>query len=230
VKGVVRDRESCALAASPVTPNGWESPSLRFFARDALTLARQLLGTLLVHESDEGPTWGRIVEVEAYRGPEDRAAHSYGGRRTARNEVMYGPAGHAYVYFVYGMHHCFNVVAAGIDQPEAVLVRALEPIVGIELMRRRRGDHNHLPVVSLARGPGNVCRAMGIDRSLNGADLLDGPLTIRRPRSRPLARIGSAPRVGVDYAGAHARRHWRLYDPRSAAVSARPRVGRPASD
>lgn len=194
----------------------------RFFARDAVTLAQALLGTVLVHETSDGITTGRIVEVEAYRGPEDRAAHSYGGRRTARNEVMYGPAGHAYVYFVYGLHYCFNVVAAEINAPEAVLIRALEPLDGIALMRARRGVAAQTPVAILARGPANLCRALGIDRTRNGVDLLAGPLRLERGRSLVPHRIAATARVGVDYAGDHARRAWRFYDRMSEAVSARP--------
>lgn len=193
------------------------------FARDALTVARRLLGMVLVHEQCDGLTAGRIVEVEAYRGPRDRAAHSYGGRRTARNEVMYGPAGHAYVYFVYGMHYCFNVVSAGIDEPEAVLIRALEPLSGLDLMRERRDATSRLGEARLASGPGNLCRAMGIDRQLNGADLLTGLLHLEPGRRLPMARVAAAPRVGIDYAGTDARRLWRLYDRSSAAVSVKPR-------
>jgi DNA-3-methyladenine glycosylase len=195
----------------------------RFFARDAVTLAQALLGATLVHETAEGRTAGRIVEVEAYRGPHDRAAHSYGGRRTARNKVMYGPAGHAYVYFIYGMHYCFNVVAAGIGEPEAVLVRALEPLDGIALMRARRGVAAAAPPAALARGPANLCRAFGIDTRLNGVDLLAGALRIEPGRRLALGRIAAAARVGVHYAGPDARRPWRFFDRTSEAVSAPPR-------
>jgi DNA-3-methyladenine glycosylase len=191
-----------------------------FFTCDAVTLARSLLGIVLLHETREGVTAGRIVEVEAYRGPEDRAAHSFGGRRTARNEVMYGLAGCAYVYLIYGMHHCFNVVAADVDQPEAVLVRALEPIEGVELMRSRRGLDERAPTCALARGPGNLCKAMAIDRKLNAADLLAGPLRLQCGSPVPVAHIAAAPLVGVDYAGSYADRPWRFYDRTSPAVSA----------
>lgn len=189
-----------------------------FFARDSVRVARALLGAIVVHESDEGTAAGRIVEVEAYRGPADRAAHSYGGRRTARNEVMYGPPGRAYVYFVYGMHHCLNVVTAEVDVPEAVLIRALDPVAGLDLMRRRRGlaagpDH------VLARGPGNVCRALGVDRQHNGLDLVSGRLRIEPGRPLRAARIERAPRVGVDYAGDDARLPWRLFERGHPAVS-----------
>jgi DNA-3-methyladenine glycosylase len=193
----------------------------RFFGRDALALARALLGATLVHEAPDGVTAGRIVEVEAYRGPEDRAAHSYGGRRTPRNEVMYGPPGYAYVYFVYGMHYCCNVVAAEIDVPEAVLLRALEPVEGIALMRARRAVDDEVPLANLARGPGNLCRAMGIDLRLNGVDLLAGPIHLERTRPLPADRIVVAPRVGVAYAGRYADRLWRFYDRNSDAVSVR---------
>src|SRR5688572_18570601 len=110
-----------------------------FYERDAVRLARALLGRTLVHATEDGVVAARIVETEAYRGPTDRAAHTFGGRRTPRNEVMWGPAGHAYVYFVYGMHFCLNAVAAGEGIPEAVLLRAAEPIEGHALARARRG-------------------------------------------------------------------------------------------
>ena len=191
-----------------------------FFRRDAIVLARALLGTVLIHEAPDGVAAGRIVEVEAYRGPEDRAAHSYGGRRTPRTETMFGEAGHAYVYFVYGMHYCFNVVAAEVGRPEAVLVRALEPLSGIELMRARRGLAAKAAEASLARGPANLCRAMGIDRRLNGADLLSGSLRIESGRALPPRSIGRTTRVGVAYAGEHANRLWRFYERGNPAVSA----------
>lgn len=193
--------------------------SRRFFARDALSAAQAILGTVLVHESSEGIAAGRIVEVEAYRGPRDRAAHSFGGRRTARNEVMYGPPGHAYVYFVYGMHYCMNIVAARVDVPEAVLIRAIEPLAGIELMRCRRGVGSEVPAYRLGRGPGNVCKAMGIDRALNGADLLAGSLRLERGRRLPASRIVRAERIGVAYAGPDAALPWRLFERGNQAVS-----------
>jgi DNA-3-methyladenine glycosylase len=191
-----------------------------FFQRDSLTLARALLGMVLVHDSPEGACRGRIVEVEAYRGVGDRAAHSFGGRRTPRNEVMYGPAGHAYVYFVYGMHHCVNVVAADVDVPEAVLIRALLPTDGIDLMQRRRATRRVLKVEHLCQGPANLSRAMGIDRRHNGFDLLAGPLRIEAGKPLPDRLVAKVPRVGVAYAGADARRPWRLYERHQPAVSA----------
>ena len=189
-----------------------------FYLQPTLTVARRLLGKVLVHATPEGIAAGRIVEVEAYRGPADRAAHSRGGHRSARNEVMYGPPGHAYVYLIYGMHHCVNVVTQAPDVPEAVLIRALEPVAGIELMRRRR----HLPdapEARLGRGPGALCQALGIDRSQNGADLVRGE---RRVLDRPdvaAGRVVRTPRIGIDYAGDDAARPWRFLVSDSPAVS-----------
>jgi DNA-3-methyladenine glycosylase len=180
---------------------------------------------VLEHSSADGVSAGRVVEVEAYCGPADRAAHSAGGRRTARNEVMYGPGGHAYVYFVYGMHWCVNVVAAGRDVPEAVLIRALEPLYGIELMRARRGER--VPDVALARGPGNLTRALGIDRALNGADLRARPLRVLWPLDRASlpdeGQIVRSTRIGVDYAAEWAGLPWRFSLRGSRFVSRPPR-------
>lgn len=188
-----------------------------------MRVARNLLGALLVHDTPDGRTSGRIVEVEAYRGPTDQAAHSKNGHRSPRNEVMYGPPGHAYVYFVYGMHHCVNVVTAAIDIPEAVLIRALEPVDGIELMRRRRRLAD-APAWRLCRGPGALCQAMGISRAENGANLLDGPLRLLLGPAIPARRVARGPRIGVAYAGADALRPWRFAVTGSLAVSTpRPR-------
>jgi DNA-3-methyladenine glycosylase len=178
-----------------------------WFDRPSVDVARDLLGARLVHDAPEGTVGGRIVEVEAYRGPEDLAAHSARGR-TARNAVMFGPPGHLYVYLIYGLHHCLNVVAGPGDKPEAVLVRALEIDEGRELARARRGpmvtDHR------LAAGPGNVGQALGIDRRHNGLDLLDGPVRIE-PRAGRRPDIRRGPRIGVAYAGAWAARPLRFW-------------------
>jgi DNA-3-methyladenine glycosylase len=179
-----------------------------WFDRPAAVVARELLGCRLVHGAPDGTVGGRIVEVEAYEGPEDLAAHSSRGR-TDRNAVMFGTPGHLYVYLVYGLHHCINVVAGPGHKPEAVLIRALALDEGIEIARRRRG-----PVAARARlasGPGNVGRALGIDRSLNGADLLAGPVRLRPATAVPTDRVASGPRIGVDYAGVWAARPLRLW-------------------
>ena len=189
-----------------------------FYLQPTLRVARALLGKTLVHQTAEGVTAGRIVEVEAYRGPRDRAAHSYGGRRTARNEVMYGPPGRAYVYFVYGMHHCVNVVCRLPDVPEAILLRALEPLDGEALMRRRRGLPD-APARRLCQGPGALCRAMGITRAENGTDLVRGRLRILDAPGVPAREVARSPRIGVDYAGPHAAHPWRFFVRESWAVS-----------
>jgi DNA-3-methyladenine glycosylase len=161
----------------------------------------------LVHDRAEGRIAGRIVEVEAYQGPEDLAAHSARGR-TARNEVMFGRPGHLYVYLIYGLHHCANVVCGPGDKPEAVLLRAAAIGPGVELARMARGD---VAPTRLAAGPGNLGAAFGIDRGLNGADLVAGPVRLAAgPRPRRIART---PRVGVAYAGRWARRPLRFVIP-----------------
>lgn len=193
-----------------------------FYTRTSvLTVARDLLGKLLVVPTRVGTrVSGLIVEAEAYRGPQDRAAHSYGGRRTKRTETMYGIGGTAYVFFVYGMYNQFNVVTNAKDIPHAVLIRALEPVEGIELMRNRRqrqGDYN------LTNGPGKLCIAMGIDRKLNGADLLGNRVWLEEGIEVKRARIESGPRIGIDYAEEWKDKPWRFWIRNNPFVSRSPR-------
>jgi DNA-3-methyladenine glycosylase len=155
-----------------------------FFARDTQVVARDLLDKVLVREVDGQTLWGRLVEVEAYLGPDDLAAHSRGGRRTARTEVMFGDPGHAYVYFTYGMHWCLNFVTREAGVPQAVLVRALEPGPG----------------VGTCSGPGLVTRALGIDRALNGVALQPPDLYVVDDGA-PKRRVYVTPRVGVQGTG-----------------------------
>ncbi|MGB9867803.1 MAG: DNA-3-methyladenine glycosylase [Bacillota bacterium] len=193
-----------------------------FYLVDALTLAKRLLGKVLVHRTAEGETAGIIVETEAYMGPEDRAAHTWKGRRTPRTQVWYGPGGYAYVYFVYGMHCCFNVVANYPDIPHAVLVRALDPIVGLDLMARRLGVTPHRRMCS---GPARLCKAMGIGLSHNGVDLCGSKLFIAElgaPTVGPEA-IAAAPRVGIDYAGEAREYLWRFFLADNPCVTRPPR-------
>ncbi len=177
---------------------------------DALTLARALLGKrLVVPDADGARVSGRIVETEAYLGAEDKAAHSYRNRRTARTETMFAVGGTAYVFFVYGMHHQFNVVAGVEGLPHAVLVRALEPEEGLELMRARRPSRSDRELTS---GPGKLCRALGIDRTFDGADLLgqrvwiEGAGAVVKP-----SEIAAGPRVGIAYAEEYALKPWRFW-------------------
>jgi DNA-3-methyladenine glycosylase len=162
-----------------------------FFARSPLEVAPELLGKLLVRETNGVTRWGRLVEVEAYCGPHDLAAHSARGL-TPRTKVMHGPPGHAYVYFIYGMHHCLNFVCQPEGMPEAVLVRALEPG----------------PDIGRCSGPGLVCRALGIDRQLNGAPLQPPNLYLLDDGRRPEA-VFQTTRIGVQYAGEWKDRPWR---------------------
>ena len=181
----------------------------RYTRADVVAVARRLLGSLLVAPARDGRrVSGIIVETEAYRGPEDRASHAYGGRRTRRTETMYAPGGTAYVYFVYGMYHQFNVVTNVADVPHAVLVRALEPVEGVELMRRRRGG---VAPLDLTSGPGKLCIALGIDRRLDGADLLGDRIWLEAGRRVRPAAIAAGPRVGIDYALEWAARPWRFW-------------------
>lgn len=174
---------------------------------DAVTLAQKLLGTMIVRIMDDGQRLsGIIVETEAYLGVEDRACHSYGGRRTPRNEAMYGRPGTSYVYFTYGMHHCFNVVCGEVGEPVAVLIRAIEPVDGIERMIRHRGSRGlREPMAErdLCSGPARLCQALAIDRELNGVDLTrSSRLWIEQSRRKiPDGSLSSGPRIGVDYAG-----------------------------
>jgi DNA-3-methyladenine glycosylase len=183
----------------------------QFYQADILQVSRDLLGKILVHESAEGKTAGRIVEVEAYRGPEDRAAHSYGGRRTPRNDVMFGEKAHAYVYLIYGMYYCVNITAGCIPgKPEAVLIRALEPVEGEAVMVKRRGG---LPakITNLTNGPGRLCMAMGISKLQNKADVTVQPFYVQDAPSVELADIVETTRIGVDYAGEWKENPWRFY-------------------
>ena len=159
-----------------------------FYERDTVTVAKDLPGCLLMHRGATGTAMGWIVEVEAYL-RDDPAAHSFRGK-TERNRAMFGPAGHAYVYRIYGLHTCVNVVTGPEGTGEAVLVRALEPVAGINLMQERRGTDDP---VALASGPGKLTQALGITMDLNGASLCDGPLLVLSPGSLPGRRPEGVP-------------------------------------
>lgn len=176
-----------------------------FYDRDTVEVAHALLGKHLVHGVAGVERVGRIVEVEAYLGPHDLAAHSARGL-TNRTRVMFGPPGHAYVYLIYGMHWCMNVVTQPEGQASAVLLRALEPVRNVE---------------GRTQGPGLLCKAMGVTGRLQGHDLLSDDFFIARPREEPAIRIVKRPRIGVDYAGHWARRLLRFY------IHGNPFVSRP---
>lgn len=167
----------------------------QFYDRDTTLVARELLGKLLVHQAGGVIRVGKIVETEAYLGEHDLAAHSSKGR-TRRTEIMFGPPGYAYVYFIYGMYHCVNVVTERAGHASAVLLRAVEPVKNLE---------------GRTCGPGLLCRAMKIDKALNGHDLLSDDFFIAAPETVEKIAIAKGPRIGVDYAKHWAKRHLRFY-------------------
>lgn len=181
-----------------------------FFTRtDTLRIARDLLGKLLVVPTEDGRrVSGMIVETEAYLGEVDKAAHSYGGRRTARNEITYAAGGHVYVFFVYGMYYQLNLVTGMADHPHVVLIRAVEPVEGIEVMRERRGE---MKDKNLTSGPGKLCIALGITRDLNGEDLLGDRIWVEEHRNFKKSEIAVGPRVGIDYAEEFIDMPWRFW-------------------
>lgn len=190
-----------------------------FYLRDGLTLARELIGKKLVHRSPEGLTAGIIVETEAYIGPEDAGSHAYKARRTKRTAIQYGPGGYAYVYRIYGLHSCMNVVASTEERPEAILIRALQPIEGIELMMERRGTEN---LVKLCRGPGNLTQALGIGMEHYGMDLCGDELYIEEAEGEA-PEVCTDKRINIDYAGEAADYPWRFLLRGSGYISAPPK-------
>lgn len=168
-----------------------------FYNRDGLTVSEELLGKTLVHITEEGITKGKIVEVEAYMGAQDKAAHSYGSLRSERTKIQYGEGGYAYVYLIYGMYICMNIVANREAIPEAILIRALEPLEGIELMKKRRKtDYIKL----LCNGPGKLSQAMGITKENYGDDLCGETLYLEDGVVIPKSKILKSKRINIDYA------------------------------
>ncbi|HEV2763207.1 MAG TPA: DNA-3-methyladenine glycosylase [Pyrinomonadaceae bacterium] len=181
-----------------------------FYLCDALTVARQLLGKrLVVPAADCSRVSGVVVETEAYMGPEDKASHARGGRRTARTETMYARGGVAYVYFIYGMYFQFNVVTNVEGVPHAALVRAVEPSEGLDVMRARRPVPND---IGLTSGPGKLCAAFGIDRTFDGEDLLGRRVWLEDVgREVGAGEVEAGPRVGIDYAEEFRDKPWRFW-------------------
>ena len=175
-----------------------------FYLRDGLTVARELIGKKLVTRLPEGVTSGIIVETEAYMGTIDAAAHSYRGK-TERTKIFFGAGGFVYVYLIYGMYLCTNVVANAADVPEAVLIRALEPVDGVELMKLRRGKNN---LRELCSGPGKLSQALGVTKNFYGADLCGEEIFIETTDFQ--ATVAATKRINVDYAGAAADYPWRF--------------------
>ncbi|QPH39955.1 DNA-3-methyladenine glycosylase [Pedobacter endophyticus] len=184
--------------------------SAYYLNQDAVGVAKDLLGKVLFTKIDGEISAGIIVETEAYFGINDKASHAYGGRRTNRTETMYSQGGVAYVYLCYGMHHLFNVVTSVKDEPHAVLIRAIEPLVGKDLMEQRR----KMPATksAISSGPGSAARALGIDRKFNTKDLTGEEIWIEDHQIRYREdEIAACPRVGIAYAQEHALLPWRFF-------------------
>ncbi len=186
-----------------------------FYNRDSVIVARELLGKLLVHETDGRRLSARIVEAEAYMGFEDKAAHSYGGKRTPRVEIMYGGPGYSYVYMIYGMYYCLNIVTREQGIPQAVLIRAVEPLEERDFMAHNRYGKPYdqikgNQIKGLTNGPGKLCKAFLIDRKLNGEDLCGDRLYVEEGDNTKF-HIKASKRVGIDYAGEAKDYLWRFY-------------------
>ncbi|MCF6404012.1 DNA-3-methyladenine glycosylase [Chitinophaga filiformis] len=200
----------------------YQKLSSGFYNRpDVLTIARELLGKIIVTKFNGELTSARIVETEAYAGVIDKASHAYGGRRTARTEIMYHEAGVAYVYLCYGIHQLFNIVTNEPDIPHAILIRGAEPITGVPVMLRRTGKK--VADFTLTRGPGNVSKALGITTGHTGESLLEDEFHLVSDGFIPPAEdIIATPRIGVDYAGADALLPYRFIIRSNKYVSGRP--------
>jgi len=178
--------------------------------RNTLDVAKYLLGKELVHIIEKQITSGLIVEVEAYIGPGDSASHAYQGKRTPRTRIQYEIGGKAYVYQIYGLHYCFNVVTQKEDLPEVVLVRALQPLQGVEIMEKRRSFKNNNRF-ELTNGPGKLCQAMAIDKSCYGVDLCGSKLYIREAKVKIPKHIAVSKRINIEYARNAKNFPWRFY-------------------
>lgn len=190
-----------------------------FYVRPGLSVARDLIGKQLVHCSSEGVTKGIIVETEAYIGPEDAASHAYKSLRTERTEIQYGIGGYIYIYTIYGLHTCMNVVANQKDFPEVVLIRALQPTVGIELMQNRRQKQS---IRELCNGPGKLSQAMGITKNCYGMDLCGNELYIETVSGIDLC-VSATKRINIDYAGEAVHYLWRFVRSNNKFISVPPR-------
>lgn len=187
-----------------------------FYKQDTLTVAENLLGKLIIREIGNQRLVGKIVETEAYAGFEDKASHAHKGK-TARNTVMFGGAGNAYVYFTYGLHYLFNIVTEDTDYPSAVLIRAVEPIGGLEIIKERRKDR---PYYELTSGPAKFTQAFNIDKCFNGFDLTEGKnLWLEDGESIRKSSVGTSPRIGVGYSEECAEWPWRFFIKNNKFVS-----------
>ncbi len=194
--------------------------SREFYIGDTIDIAKKLIGCTLVSVAEEGITAGRIVETEAYLGTEDTAAHASKGDPNGRTRILFGEGGYAYVYLIYGMYNCLNFATGPEGKPECVLIRALEPIEGMELMAKRRKTEKQKNFCS---GPGKLCMALGITREDYGADLCGGRLYVMERTDEP--EIAATPRINIDYAPEHRDKPWRFVDKNSRYLSVKLKHG-----
>lgn len=182
----------------------------KFYEReDTLQIAKDLLGKVLVVPNEKGErVSGKIIETEAYLGVADKAAHSYKDRRTGRTEILYGTGGFAYIFLIYGIYNQLNFVVGEKDVPHCILIRGIEPLEGIEMMRKRRGK---MKDTNLTSGPGKLCIAFGIDRTFYGEDLLGQKIWLEEGKEIPKTKIAQGKRIGIDYAGEYAAKPWRFW-------------------
>lgn len=199
--------------------------AVNFYRKDTLTVAKALLGKYLtVRTDDDEELVVRIVETEAYIGPHDRACHTYGGRRTERTEIMYRHGGYTYIYQIYGMYYCLNIVTEDDTAGTAVLIRAAEPVSGFDIMAYNRyklsfAELSRKQQINIANGPGKLCRALNLTKSSNGIDLTGNKIFISEDEEEPEYEIASAKRIGIDYAGEAKDFEWRFYIKGSLCVS-----------
>lgn len=195
---------------------GLEMLTREFYLKDANVVALELLGKLLVHKTAEGITSGIIVEVESYIGPKDKGSHAYLNKRTARTEIQFGVGGYAYIYTIYGLHSCFNIVTNVEEKPEVVLIRAIEPVDGIELMKQRRKTEK---CQILCNGPGKLCEAMDITKKQYGFDLCSSQLYVEPYLDIDKSKIMVSPRINIDYAEECKEYMWRYFIKNNPFVS-----------
>lgn len=189
----------------------------KFYLQPTLKVAQQILGKFIVKAENQERLVGKIVETEAYIGPDDKASHTFGGEKTERNKAVFLQGGHVYIYLVYGMYWMFNITTGRENQPECILIRALEPTEGIEVMQQNR----NATVQNLTNGPGKLCQALGLDKGYYGEDLVQSSRIWLEDRGLNIEnnRIGCSPRVGIDYAEEWAKKPWRFYIKDNAFVS-----------
>ena len=181
-----------------------------FYQNDAVTAAKDLLGKIIVREINGQKIMTKIVDTEAYMGAEDKASHAYNNKKTKRTKTMFGKGGLAYIYLIYGMYHCFNVVTAVKDDPHAVLIRAVEPVDGLELIKKNRNIKSS-NIEDLTNGPGKLSQALKIDKSLDGCDLVKSNKLYLLDQENNDFKVVAAPRVNIDYAEEYKDKLWRFY-------------------